>query len=1599
TKGVVEVDSIFVMVMAVSTIMRYYILVYHRFDFRDTMDACRVIWNDCTPNEHQIVRWFERKTWMLFKLLAGSGMFINVFCSIGSIVVRLPPDEPNGTERRLLPYRWFIEDREYHWLGYELIFGLQVLITHHLTVIAATVDTAGPLLMMISCGFFKALQERFFAAAAKNEMILCIDKLEFKRTIVSCSKFHQSVLALCKKIEVMTRMIFMVQLMCLGYNISLIGLKLTGVRHILHSPSASTILISLLKHRNSTAQTDPERFQYIPNLVLCLCQLFITQWASDYLLEQSEEVATATYFATLMSLDARIGGLLLIMVTRAQKPVQMTAGGVIKLSIERFGNLRHLDVSVTIRSSFLKDYIATTIMTKSEKSLSFKSLTAVFVFFHRLIGVLPLENRDFNFPSCQMLLLYFMFIGLLISVMFLRYCITRLIQGSVELDSVFVTVMATSTIVRYYILVYHRFEFRDAIDACRDIWDDCTPNEHQIVRWFERKSWILFKLLAGSGLLINVFCSIGSIVVRLPPDEPNGTERRMLPYKWFIEDREYYWMGYELIFGLQVLILHHLTVITATVDTAGPLLMLLSCGFFKALQERFFAAAVSKEKFLIEDELRYQPLLTSCSKFHQNVLNLCRKIEVIMRMIFMVQLMCLGYNISLIGLKLAGNDPERFQYIPNLVLCLCQLFITQWAADYLLEQSEGVATAAYFTTLMSLDPRIGGLLLTVITRAQKPVQITAGGVINLSVERFGNLITNAISFFMVLRINSNIMSEKSRQDECGKLHVFLLKLIGLLSFDGRSLNFPGTVLLSIYVHCSHLLVTSMYVCNVAKTGLGDGEYDIETVAETVGLCGVHFRFLIMFFNRKRIAKLLNESKKLWTELDEFEVAIIRSFVEKSLRLTHFYLGANGVMCAFYLTVSQFSVHNSLNSTFTRSLPYPFYADVQSTPWYELSVTGQMLGMIGICLSSSGVDTAAPFFIMVACGHHRSLCDRLQNLASAVDDDDQVAKVDAVKKIIECIVYHQRMIKFCKEVEKLTNSLFMVQLISTTYNMSLIGLKLVGDDPEKLKYLTVLSLLMCQLFMCQWAPDLLVSESESLARSAYFVPGSGDESKKLAKLIHILMMRSQRPLQLTAGGWINLSMECFGSMITSAMSFFTIVHRTSLYLRTRRTIYPLSAFAATTEHNSRRGIKFTSRRRKKKLVKYSSSTPTLSGNATQRTQYELGTYRSLIYTAMSSSRASKSFNASSRIQLSLFRLIGVLSFEKSRPLTSRLLSGWFYLCYCFFGSMFLNTCVHNCLRGYYNLEQISETVILLGSVGRFLLLIGSRREMERLLTSAEDLWRVLEQGERTLVARFADISRKVVYAYLAASCLMCSFYIGITPILQGNATWRVLPFEFYVEVQSTPWYELVLILEGIAMFSLALVSSLVDITAGPYLILMGCGHLRTLGHRLRNIDSRLDGRSAASSRQYLAELTSCIRYHQMIFSYCDQVQRVLGGVFVTQLISTTYNISLLGLKVIGSDPDKSKYVMLIGVLMLQLLFLQWAPDLLVEESKRLASDSFLVPPIGRENRQIGQLICIFAMRSQRPIEMKAAGYLELSMESFGAMLTNILSFFTVLHSIN
>lgn len=56
-----------------------------------------------------------------------------------------------------------------------------------------------------------------------------------------------------------------------------------------------------------------------------------------------------------------------------------------------------------------------------------------------------------------------------------------------------------------------------------------------------------------------------------------------------------------------------------------------------------------------------------------------------------------------------------------------------------INKSEGVASAAYFATSSTNNYQAHKLLLTMMRRAQRPVQLVAGGIINMSVQTFGSV--------------------------------------------------------------------------------------------------------------------------------------------------------------------------------------------------------------------------------------------------------------------------------------------------------------------------------------------------------------------------------------------------------------------------------------------------------------------------------------------------------------------------------------------------------------------------------------------------------------------------------------------------------------------------------------------------------------------------------------------------------------------------------------------------------------------------------------------------------------------------------------------
>ncbi|XP_047001503.1 putative odorant receptor 92a [Schistocerca americana] len=80
-----------------------------------------------------------------------------------------------------------------------------------------------------------------------------------------------------------------------------------------------------------------------------------------------------------------------------------------------------------------------------------------------------------------------------------------------------------------------------------------------------------------------------------------------------------------------------------------------------------------------------------------------------------------------------------------------------------------------------------------------------------------------------------------------------------------------------------------------------------------------------------------------------------------------------------------------------------------------------------------------------------------------------------------------------------------------------------------------------LFVYCWFGDDLISESEKLALSAYDAATSLQECPTSTKRsLMLLMLRAQRPLRITAGGFFALSRESFVAVLNASYSFFAIL---------------------------------------------------------------------------------------------------------------------------------------------------------------------------------------------------------------------------------------------------------------------------------------------------------------------------------------------------------------------------------------------------------------------------------------------------------------------------
>ncbi|XP_043600407.1 uncharacterized protein LOC122575470 isoform X3 [Bombus pyrosoma] len=383
------------------------------------------------------------------------------------------------------------------------------------------------------------------------------------------------------------------------------------------------------------------------------------------------------------------------------------------------------------------------------------------------------------------------------------------------------------------------------------------------------------------------------------------------------------------------------------------------------------------------------------------------------------------------------------------------------------------------------------------------------------------------------------------------LNLTLLRLTGVVSSERASRD----TLASLAFVCMTINTIS-YVYEFATSS-----YTLATVLESfamiIPLVAGQTRLVILLWLRDSCQTMLNICESFWSTLNSHEKKIVQSYTNKAKLLSRCYLFSCISTIFFYVLLIEFrslifsepkhfanvTVYGN-NSSFVpseavkspqvtddkrRYLPYAFFIDVQETPWYEIAYFVQLGSMISVGLTCVGVDTTGPLLILIACGYFDTIQSRIKNsysfespssspiLASlsiatktkTATETTSVTRIESssrnigMKNLRTCLNHHQLLLKLCEDIENLTNIMFLIQLITSTYNISLIGFKIV--------------------------------ESEAIGHAGYSMPWYRYPGN-LQNPVNMLMVRGQKPVRLTAGKFIELSLETFASVTFFAPNF-------------------------------------------------------------------------------------------------------------------------------------------------------------------------------------------------------------------------------------------------------------------------------------------------------------------------------------------------------------------------------------------------------------------------------------------------------------------------------
>nr|AII01099.1 odorant receptor [Dendrolimus kikuchii] len=296
------------------------------------------------------------------------------------------------------------------------------------------------------------------------------------------------------------------------------------------------------------------------------------------------------------------------------------------------------------------------------------------------------------------------------------------------------------------------------------------------------------------------------------------------------------------------------------------------------------------------------------------------------------------------------------------------------------------------------------------------------------------------------------------------------------------------------------------------------------------------------YKRLVFAQLIDELATIWPmpPLDEESENIKRKRLA-GLRLAHrWYFTINMIGVGFYCVtpIITYFYHyfQGQESTFgfvwVSWYPFDKYSTIGHFVVYVFEIFIGMITvwiMVSTDLLFSGMASHIGLLLML-------LKKRLESFAS-----DEQTQDEYYHEIKECIKLHQRLIRFCNDLEEAFTQSNFVNIILSSVNICCVVFVIVLLEPViamSNKMYLVANLIQIGL-ICYYADDILHANAD-IAQAAYSNSWYRTDTRCRRALL-FLIQRAQKPIEFTAMNFTNISLVTYTAILTKSYSYFALIY--------------------------------------------------------------------------------------------------------------------------------------------------------------------------------------------------------------------------------------------------------------------------------------------------------------------------------------------------------------------------------------------------------------------------------------------------------------------------